>query len=73
MRRHDGLSAHCATGRHGPQWCTGCTCPADDCHPDAVRVSHGAPVTDPTRTRALADTVRAAAGLPTRHQHTRAA
>jgi hypothetical protein len=71
MRRHDGLSTNCAAGRHGATWCVGCTC--DECHDEHIRVSHGAPITDHGRVEAHANAVRAAAGLPTRHRHTRAA
>lgn len=43
--------------------CAGCTC---HCHPEVVRVSHGAPITNHRRTRARADEVRRAAGLQPR-------
>lgn len=70
MRRHDGLSTNCAAGRHAPH-CAGCTCA--DCHPEDVRVAHGAAITDHAVTEARANAVRAAAGLPPRRRYTRAA
>lgn len=55
---HDGLSRHC---RHaptdGPHECTGCTC---TCHPEAIRVSHGAPIRDTETIQKRIDALRAA-------------
>lgn len=70
MSRRDGLSTNCAAGRHGTHSCAGCTCP---CHPEAIRVSHGAPIEDHAATETRANVVRAAAGLPARRRYTRAA
>lgn len=73
MRRHDGRSTNCANDRHGTRWCAGCTCAAPGCHPEPIRISHGAPITDHAVTETRANAVRAAAGLPPRHRYTRAA
>lgn len=43
------------------------------CHPEAIRVSHGAPIEDHAATETRANVVRAAAGLPARRRYTRAA
>jgi len=50
--------------------CTGCPCV---CHPEHVRVSHGAPIEDHAATETRASVIRAAAGLPARRRYTRAA